>query len=121
LNFERRLDVEELGALIRSERGFEIVAAIMGDARPEWWRIVVPLMDAADARKMQIAARRRLEKTIESAVDADKHLTATIRRAEAVFRIRTTLARNLMRCAQWAAYRIAPWLRPIAFCSITLS
>lgn len=84
LNFERRLDVEELGALIRSERGFEIVAAVMGEARPEWWRIVVPLMDAADARKMQIAARRRLEKTLESAVDADKHLTATIRRAEAL-------------------------------------
>ena len=84
LNFERGLTVEELGILIRSERGFEIVAAIMGEARPAWWRLVVPLMDAADARKMQIAARRRLEKTIESAVDADQHLTAAIRRAEAL-------------------------------------
>lgn len=84
LNFERGLTVEELGILIRSERGFEIVAAVMGEARPAWWRLVVPLMDAADARKMQIAARRRLEKTIESAVDADQHLTAAIRRAEAL-------------------------------------
>jgi hypothetical protein len=84
LNLERGLTVEELGKLIRSERGFEIVAAIVGDAKPSWWRLVVPLMDAADARKMQIAARRRLEKTIESAVDADKLLAATISRAEAL-------------------------------------
>lgn len=84
LKFERALTTEELGILIRSERGFEVVAAIMGDATPGWWRLVVPLMDAADARKMQIAARRRLEKTIESAVDADKHLAAAISRAEAL-------------------------------------
>lgn len=84
LNFERALTVEEIGVLIRSERGFEIVAAIMGEARPAWWRLVVPLMDAADARKMQLIARRRLERTIESAVDADQHLTATIQRAEAL-------------------------------------
>lgn len=45
---------------------------------------MVPLMDAAEARKMQVAARRRLEKTIESAVDADRHLTAAIQRAEAL-------------------------------------
>lgn len=84
LNLERSLSVEELGHLIRSERGFEIVAAIMGDARPHWWRLMVPLMDAAEARQMQIAARRRLSKTIESALDADKHLTAAIYRAEAL-------------------------------------
>ncbi len=84
LNLERALTVEELGILIRSERGFEVVAAIMGDAKPAWWRLVIPLMDAADARKMQIAARRRLKQTIESALDADQHLTATIQRAEAL-------------------------------------
>lgn len=84
LNLERGLTVEELGKLIRSERGFEIVAAIIGDAKPQWWRIMVPLMDAADARQVQIAARRRLAKTIESAVDADRHLTAALQRAEAL-------------------------------------
>lgn len=82
LNFERALTAEDLGVLIRSERGFEVIAAIMGDAKPAWWRILVPLMDAADARKMQIAARRRLKQTIESALDADQHLTAAIHRAE---------------------------------------
>jgi hypothetical protein len=84
LNLERRLDVEELGKLIRSESGFQVVAAIMGDAKPKWWRIMVPLMDAAEAREMQMIARRKLEKTIESAVDADRNLAAAISRAEAL-------------------------------------
>lgn len=84
LGLERSLSVEEIGKLIRSERGFEVVTAIMGEARPAWWRIVGPLMDAADARKMQIAARRRVAKTIESVLDADKDLSAAIHRAEAL-------------------------------------
>lgn len=84
LGLERALTVEDLGRLIRSERGFEIVAAIMADEKPAWWRIMVPLMDAADARTMQIAARRRVAKTIESVLDADRVLTAAIHRAEAL-------------------------------------
>jgi len=84
LNLERGLSVEELGKLIRDERGFEILQAVMGDARPKWWRLMLPLMDAAEAREMQMAARRRLKQTIESALDADQHLTAAIQRAEAL-------------------------------------
>lgn len=84
LNMERAITAEELGILIRSERGYEIVAAVMGDARPAWWRIVVPLMDAADARKMQMAANRRVAKTIERMVDADKALASSIQYAESL-------------------------------------
>lgn len=84
LGLERSLSIEELGKLIRSERGFEIIAAIMGEAKPKWWRVMLPLMDAAQAREMQIAARRRLKQTIESALDADQHLTAAIQHAEAL-------------------------------------
>jgi hypothetical protein len=84
LNLERGLSVEELGKLIRDERGFEVLQAVMGDARPKWWRLMLPLMDAAEAREMQMAARRRLKQTIESALDADQHLTAAIQRAEAL-------------------------------------
>jgi hypothetical protein len=84
LGLERALTAEDLGILIRSERGFEVLTAVMGDAKPAWWRIVVPLMDAADAQKMQLAARRRLKKSIESALDADRDITATIQRAEAI-------------------------------------
>lgn len=84
LGFERSLSSEELGELIRSERGFEIVTAVMGDARPEWWRLCALLMDAADVRKMQMAAQRRIAKTLESALDADRSLAETIARTEAL-------------------------------------
>lgn len=84
LNCERRLSDDELGALIRSERGFEIVAAIMGDASPEWWRLCSALMDAADIRKMQIAAQKRIAKTLKGALDADADLSAAIARSEAL-------------------------------------
>lgn len=84
LNMERSLSVEELGVLLRSERGYEILDAVMGEARPKWWRLMIPLMDAANAHEMQLAARRRLKKTIEKALDADQYLTAAIQRAEAL-------------------------------------
>lgn len=82
LNFERALTVEELGTLIRSERGFEVVCAVMGDAKPAWWRIMVPLMDIAEIQQMQIAARRRARKTMEGVLDADRNLSLAIQRAE---------------------------------------
>lgn len=84
LKHERVLSDDEIGCLLRSDSGFEVLTAIMGDAKPAWWRILVPLKDAADARQVQIAARRRLKKTIESALDADKHLSAAINYAEAL-------------------------------------
>jgi hypothetical protein len=56
----------------------------MANARPEWWRICSALMDAADIRKMQMAAQRRIAKTIEGVLDADRSLSAAIHRAEAL-------------------------------------
>lgn len=84
LGCERELSSDEVGRLIRSEQGFEIIGAIMADAAriPEWWRICAPLMEAADIRKMQMAAQRRLTKALEGALDADTQLRATISRAE---------------------------------------
>lgn len=84
LGLDRSISAEQLGVLIRSERGFEIVTAVMGDARPEWWRLCAVLMDAADVRKMQMAAQRRIKKTLEGALDADRDLSAAIARAEAL-------------------------------------
>ena len=84
LDGDREFNAEEIGKLIRSERGFEIITAIMADHRPEWWRICAPLMDAADIRKMQIAAQRRINKILGSAIDADKSLSASIARADAL-------------------------------------
>lgn len=84
LGCERELSAEEIGRLIRSEHGFHFVTAIMDDARPEWWRVCSALMDAADIRKMQMAAQRRIAKTLEGALDADRTLSSAIARAEAL-------------------------------------
>lgn len=84
LGLERSLSSEELGKLIRSERGFEVLEAIMGDAKPEWWRVIIPLKKHADVKLMQRAASRMAVKAIEEALDADRNLTAAIQHAEAL-------------------------------------
>lgn len=84
LNGERELSADEIATLIRSEQGFHIVAAIMGDATPEWWRLCSVLMDAAEIKKMQIVAQRRIAKQLRGAIDADAELTAAIARSEAL-------------------------------------
>jgi len=40
-------------------------------------------MEVAETQKMQAAARRRLRRVIEGAVDADREISASIQRAEA--------------------------------------
>lgn len=82
LGGHRELSMEEIGRLIRSEQGFEIVTAIMGDAKPKWWKICVPLMDAASIREMQMVANKRLTKVLENAIEEDRLLSAAISRAE---------------------------------------
>lgn len=84
LGGHRPYSAEELGHLLRSERGFEILAAVMGEAKPAWWRICAPLMEVAEIRKMQKAAQRRVSKALEGALDADRDLTDAIARADAL-------------------------------------
>ena len=84
LGGQRPYSAEELGHLLRSERGFEILAAVMADAKPAWWRICAPLMEVAEIRKMQKAAQRRVSKALEGALDADRDLTDAIARADAL-------------------------------------
>lgn len=81
---QRPFNVEEIGALIRSEQGFEFIATLMADHKPAWWRILKPLMDSADIRKMQMQAQKRITKILEDALDADQSLQASIARADAV-------------------------------------
>lgn len=80
---EREFSADDLAQMLRSERGFEVLAAVMADARPKWWRVCAPLMEVSDIRKMQIAAQRRLASALKGAVDADTDLSAAIARAEA--------------------------------------
>lgn len=80
----RSFSDEDIAAMLRSEHGFEFLTAMMGDARPTWWRILRPLMEVAETQKMQERARRRLQSVIKGALDADRDLTAACARAEAL-------------------------------------
>jgi predicted transcriptional regulator len=82
---ERKFTIDDLAAMLHSEHGWEVVAAIMAEAPqpPRWWRMCASVMGAADARKMQIAAKRKMNKALEDALDADRDITDAIERAEA--------------------------------------
>ena len=81
---ERKFTIDELATMMHSDHGWEVVAAIMADAPrpPQWWRICAPVMNAAEIRKMQMVAQRRVANALEDALDADQDLTAAIERAE---------------------------------------
>lgn len=91
----RDYSTEELQALLRSEEGLDFLVAVMGDAQPTWWRWINRVMTLAAVRRRQaedaqeilkletsgdvdVGARRR----IKGALNADKHLSAAIARAE---------------------------------------
>lgn len=76
----RAPSLSEAAPLLRSEDGLAFLAAIMDDAQPLWWRTFKQQLAVADVRRMERAARRRLEE----ALDADADLAATIDRAEAL-------------------------------------
>lgn len=74
----RTLSADVIARLLRSEDGLHFLAAIMGDARPRWWRAFHEHLVIADARRLQSAAKRRLQE----ALNADADLAAAIARAE---------------------------------------
>lgn len=81
----RAFSASELALLIRTEEGFHFITAIMADTpAPSWWRLCEPVMEAAEGRKMQIVARKRMARAVRAAIDADQDLSAAIVRAEAV-------------------------------------
>lgn len=85
----REFTADEIAALLHQPFGFQVVAAIMSQARrpPLWWRICKPLMELADLQQMQLNARRRLGRLLKGAVDADADLAATLARAEAALSV----------------------------------
>lgn len=56
------MSAEALAALLRSESGLEILEAIIGDAKPIWWRQFARTIELSRLRKAQDEARRRLER-----------------------------------------------------------
>lgn len=79
----RSLSSDALANLIRSEEGYRFLEAVMAGAKPKWWRLCVPLMDFAEVREMQIAARKKMRRAVQGALDADDSLSASIAATEA--------------------------------------
>jgi hypothetical protein len=55
------LTAEALAALLRTEDGSEVLEALMGDAKPKWWRKFKRQMGFAEVRRLQDEARAKLE------------------------------------------------------------
>jgi hypothetical protein len=75
-----RLPAEALAALIRSNYGFHILVAIMGDARPAWFVNIFRHVRALAIRRLQALT----ERMIKGAADADRDAVAEIARADAL-------------------------------------
>lgn len=55
------LSAEHLVRLLRSDEGFTILEAVMGDERPQWWRKFKRSAQLAALRKQQAEARKAIE------------------------------------------------------------
>lgn len=56
------MSADALAGLLRSDVGLEVLEAIIGDARPVWWRQFARTIELSRVRKSQDEARRRLER-----------------------------------------------------------
>lgn len=82
----REFTADEIGALLWSEHGREVLIAIMTQApvEPDWWRVAKSLFQIHDAEKFQHEARQRVRSILNEAVYADRDLSAAIARADAM-------------------------------------
>lgn len=62
---ETRMTVEHVTALLKTEEGFAILKAIMGEARPSWWIDTVTAAELRNSRKAIRAEQRRTERLKE--------------------------------------------------------
>lgn len=56
---ETRMTLEHVAALLKTEEGYAILAAIMGSAKPEWWLDTMTAAELRASRKIQRAEQRR--------------------------------------------------------------
>lgn len=56
------LSADALAALLRSDAGLEFLEAIIGDAKPTWWRQFARTIEMSRLRKQQDESRKRLER-----------------------------------------------------------
>lgn len=76
----REFSAEEIAIMLRSEHGLTFLSAIMADANPPWWVAFRQQVAIKDARRLEAAARRKLQE----ALDAEADLSATIAYTEAL-------------------------------------
>lgn len=56
------LSVDALAALLRSDAGLEVLEAVIGEARPVWWKSFKRTIELSRLRQAQDDMRRRLER-----------------------------------------------------------
>lgn len=56
---ETRMTLEHVSALLKTDEGYAILKAIMGDATPEWWVDTMMAAELRDSRKIRRAEVRR--------------------------------------------------------------
>lgn len=59
---ETRMSVENVAALLRTDAGFEILKAIMGEAKPKWW---LNFQIVQSVRESKRAIAREMKRTEE--------------------------------------------------------
>lgn len=64
-----KLSADDLAALLRSDEGFEYLNAIMGDAKPVWWRSFRRGVRRAELRRQQIALQKAIEENEQAELD----------------------------------------------------
>jgi hypothetical protein len=55
------LGADHLAALLRSDEGFQFLEAVMGDARPVWWRSFKRGVRRAELRRQQAEILKAIE------------------------------------------------------------
>jgi hypothetical protein len=58
---DRPVNLELLVGLLRGDFGREVLFALMGDARPEWFAKYQKQLDVNDARRLLIESQRKID------------------------------------------------------------
>lgn len=62
---ETRMSLEHAAALMRTDEGYLILKAIMGDCKAEWWIDTMMAAELRESRKIQRAEARRMKRLKE--------------------------------------------------------
>lgn len=63
------MSAESLAALLRSDEGLQILEAIIGDARPVWWRAFKRSIRRSELRRQQTELAKAIEANEQAELD----------------------------------------------------